>query len=180
MLPVAFNASSFLLVYIFREQHSGTTTHLLLMHIINSNIASRSKVEGNLYLAFVSAIFFFNATSSYNRLVLYSNLRTHRFGQEPGADNRRTCPVLCHINHQFLREFVLNHRNKHLKCVLQVPLLVFVNNPAHLIITGLATFVVFTILIFTAVGFPYSGDLDAPKPQRFWIYVSTFSLKCSV
>ncbi|KAK5644973.1 hypothetical protein RI129_006273 [Pyrocoelia pectoralis] len=51
-----------------------------------------------------------------------------------------------------------------------VPLLTLVRKP-YTILVGLSIiFVIFFIIVFTPLGFPYSGNKDSPAPQRFWIY----------
>uniref|UniRef100_A0A1Y1MHI6 FXNA-like protease n=2 Tax=Photinus pyralis TaxID=7054 RepID=A0A1Y1MHI6_PHOPY len=50
------------------------------------------------------------------------------------------------------------------------PLLVLLRKPHLLLATLSAVFVIFFIIVFTPLGFPYSGTENSPAPQRYWIY----------
>jgi len=51
-----------------------------------------------------------------------------------------------------------------------MPLITPLRKPVILFGILSTAFLIFFIIIFTPVGFPYSGDPKAPAPQRFWIY----------
>lgn len=36
-------------------------------------------------------------------------------------------------------------------------------------------FLTFLIIVFTRLGFPYTGNPESPAPQRFWIFVICFT-----
>ncbi|XP_025830299.1 endoplasmic reticulum metallopeptidase 1-like isoform X2 [Agrilus planipennis] len=52
---------------------------------------------------------------------------------------------------------------------LFVPLITLVRSPLKVFYGFLITFLAFFGLVFTPLGFPYSGDFSSPAPQRFWI-----------
>lgn len=113
-----------------------------------------------------------DAAIAVDGLVFHSDVRKNRLGQESRALNRGTCSPFLHPNSQRLcTRLSLFAKGHNFQAFLQVPLLVFVRNPLTLIAAGFGIFLVFATLVFTPAAFPYSGDLENPKPQRFWIYV---------
>ncbi|KAK4883835.1 hypothetical protein RN001_000106 [Aquatica leii] len=51
-----------------------------------------------------------------------------------------------------------------------MPLITLVRKPSALMVTLTLFFVIYGIILFTPFGFPYSGNPEAPAPQRFYIY----------
>lgn len=54
----------------------------------------------------------------------------------------------------------------------QVPTVTLLRKPGYLLTIFVTLFAITIALIFTPLGFPYSGNPESPKPQRFWMYVS--------
>uniref|UniRef100_A0A1Y1MPF3 Endoplasmic reticulum metallopeptidase 1-like C-terminal domain-containing protein n=1 Tax=Photinus pyralis TaxID=7054 RepID=A0A1Y1MPF3_PHOPY len=54
--------------------------------------------------------------------------------------------------------------------ILQIPFLALLRKPHLVLVSLLLVFLVFFIIVFTPLGFPYSDSKASPAPQRFWIY----------
>ncbi|XP_031332120.1 endoplasmic reticulum metallopeptidase 1-like [Photinus pyralis] len=51
-----------------------------------------------------------------------------------------------------------------------IPFLALLRKPHLVLVSLLLVFLVFFIIVFTPLGFPYSDSKASPAPQRFWIY----------
>lgn len=58
----------------------------------------------------------------------------------------------------------------------QTPLIVLIRKAEfHLLIFAVLYLITITVIGVSSFGFPYSGDLSSPKPQRISAYVSNFN-----
>jgi hypothetical protein len=67
----------------------------------------------------------------------------------------------------------------HILLQLQVALTTLVRHFKYLLAFLALVFAISFIIIFTPLGFPYSGNTNSPAPQRYWILVSHQSMSHS-
>lgn len=169
-IPVLFNSTSFALIFLFNWQHSGKLLFFFFNFKVKKNSFS-TKMANNLLNFPNSTDYVDNGPDTHHFIFIYTNFWTNWIKQKRRTYYQLHDDFFHNFNHFFIRKKFNFFNILHEKIYFQVVLVNLVKKLKYFLIFFGSLFLIFLIIVFTPLGFPYSGNPDSPAAQRHWILV---------